>query len=1316
MTIYTPDGINFFEAPVTKEAIIKCVLMGDYYVELPFKLTEQKDFRRGCYILYQGRKFEIMSNVRPEFDNKTGGYKYALRFEAQQNHMKRRKVFWLRGKNAETCFHDTTTLEDFGTLIAANMNLLLGGENWKMAAVPEDLAKVTKLVSFNGDYCWDAINTIAQTFGCEWWTVENGNEVWLYFGKLEFGSPERFERSKAVNSIPTKKGNDSNYGTRFFIFGSTRNLPENYNKTEQGGVTNHVSEVRLHLPNGLQYVDAWENLAPEDVVEQVAFFEDVFPKNTETVTSIETIKRKVENSEDKDRTFDAYIMYCTNTPFIPSDIYPGETLRCRFTSGSLNGREFDLAIIKDDDGHTIINPEKWKPEDGFNKKFEIIADTEQVGEEGIITIPNETLHPGPGDTFILTGVKLPQERIAEAEQELLRLGKTWARKNSSDTDIYDCPTNPSYCHRNNKNYELGQKVLLIDDRFGKEGRISRIQGFEKKLWHEYEATYTVGDNMSYSRLGNIETSITESAYAERIGVVSGVGVYLIRSKYDTTAPTDYNVYSAAAIEALFLNKIKGGTVSGKVRFTKDLTVDTSILSKDYHSGEFTGTGYKLGLDAHGNSVLEVDKAIIRKEAIFNETVINQVSFRLGETVFSNGGCEITAVEELDDTYRCYYDNKEGRRYSGFEAGDQARCQRYDAGSKDVVKYYWRLVTAVGANYIELSKTDFDGTGIPAAGDNVVHFGNRDNTARQSAIVINPLDGGAVEIYSGVGSYSLSEKNRIGMGTNPATGEAYLYGHGNLYFGDQDMIDPESTWITFQKKEGSDRKKLYIKGNIEMGADSSGLSKLPEFQQLQESADAAADAANKVADKINELEIGGLNLMDGSTLVRRPDNWKINTTTTIFVHFQGYDCMLTTTKENVVGAGVFGLIHDEEFDAGEIFTFSVWAYSTVKDANIWLGYEFGDVKPFIKIPEANKWVRIFLTLPIPHENRNTVVYNMTPNSTIAFRNVKAERGNIATTWSLSLVDQQAISGLQFIKQIFPNGLINNIATVSQLLAVRNSMDTNANIVAGIYGGGVKELEDNGFKHNVYGKLMIFAGAENIDKVGQAKTRIYEDGTLITNKLIATDADITGKITATSGSIGGFIIGTDSIESSKNTSDGIPILTIGANGLSCVLGLNTKMEAPYIGTKDDISYDYYSLKITNNMPIMRTTGLIAGIFISAPADIYDKRHALFIEQGHICGFRLRTRRITGAETISTMDSVILCWNATMTLPSNPEDGQIYFIKQMNNGAVTVKVGATGHYINDGRTNKKTSWRWDEGVIVMLIWDATNKTWQAGYTNRN
>lgn len=277
MTIYTPEGTPFCEAPVTQEAIVKCELMGDYYIELPFELTPARHFPRGTYLLYRGCKFEIMSDVRPEFDNKSGGYKYTLRFEAQQGHMKRRKLFWLKSAHAEATFHDTTFLADFGNLIADNMNRFLGGENWKVAAVPDDLAGMVKLVSFNGDYCWDALNTIAQTFECEWWTVENGAEVWIYFGKLEFGTPERLERGGVVASIPARKGDHSNYGTRFYIFGSTRNIPQDYNPIQQEGFTGHVSETRLHLPDGMPYIDARDNLTQAEIVEQVAFFEDVYP-------------------------------------------------------------------------------------------------------------------------------------------------------------------------------------------------------------------------------------------------------------------------------------------------------------------------------------------------------------------------------------------------------------------------------------------------------------------------------------------------------------------------------------------------------------------------------------------------------------------------------------------------------------------------------------------------------------------------------------------------------------------------------------------------------------------------------------------------------------------------------------------------------------------------------------------------------------------------------------------------------------------------------------------------------------------------------
>ncbi len=848
MTIYDTSGEVILDAPVTTDAVIRYVLMGDYYIGLPFNLLEPADFPRGSYVMYKGRKFEIMSNVRPEFDDTTGGYKYSLQFWAQQNHMKRRKCKWLQGQNPETTFHDTTDLASFGNLIADNMNAFLGGKNWKVAAVPEEFAEVTKLVSFDRDSCWDAINTIAETFDVEWWTVENGAEVWIYFGKLEFGTPEVFKRGDVVTSIPAKKGDDANYGTRFFVFGSTRNLTADYGQAPQGGTTNHVSEVRLRLPNGQEYIDARENLKPADVVEQVAYFEDIYPKNTDTVTSVD---RSQDRQTSNGTKYKARIIYAKDAPFVPTDLIEGETLQAVITSGPLSGRTFDIQL-----GDRFQDPDAWDPErNPFDRKFEIVADIEDAGDGEELIIPNDSLDIDVGDTFVLTGVKLPDERIKEAEQELLKAGKAWAVKNSSDTDVYDCPTNPVYCQQHDKNYDPGQKVLLQDPRFGASGRQSRIQGFEKKLYNEYIATYTVGDNTSYSRLAVIEKDIEESAYAERIGVVNGVGIYLIRSKYDTTLPTDYNAYSALAVETLFLNKRKGGTVLGSTTFDKDITIGGSVVSKDFRQGDFSGSGYGAYRDENGNAVVEADIMIVRKEAIFNEAVINQVTFRVGATVFSNGGCEITRVEELETAFRCYYDNKEGRRYSGLTTGDQVRCQRYDPTQHTIIKYYWRLVTAVGEDYVELSKSDADGSASPEAGDEIAQFGNRSDITRQSAIVINPLDGGSVEVYARIDAYSLSEKNYVGMGVNPQTGEAYMYAYGDMFFGDRDLADPNASWITYQKKEGEERRKLRIKADVTFGADSSGLGNLSEFKAQQQQIDDARKEAEEAKKEVAGIQIG-----------------------------------------------------------------------------------------------------------------------------------------------------------------------------------------------------------------------------------------------------------------------------------------------------------------------------------------------------------------------------------------------------------------------------------------------------------------------------
>lgn len=620
MIIYSPTGTEILDAPVTKEAIIKYVLMGDYYIELPFNLLEPTTFARGSYITYKGRKFEIMSTVRPEFDNKTGGYKYTLKFEAQQNHMKRFVCFWLGGDNPEAVFHNTTDLESFAALIVANMNKQLGGENWQVGTITVDNPKATKLVSFNGDKCWDILNTIAETFETEWWTEENGNLVSLCFGKLDFGSPEEFKQGNVVKNIPAKKGDDSSYGTRFYVFGSTRNLTSDYGQAPQGGETNHVSEIRLRLPDGQRYIDAISGISGSDIVEQVVFFDDIYPKNTETVTSIETVDREIiEGQTDK-----AYVMYCKDTPFLPSDMIEGETLGATFTSGSLMGRDFELSIN--------YKPETWKPEDGFDKKFEIIAQVETSGESQLI-IPNESLHPEPGDTFVITGVKLPKERIDEAEKELLKAGESYAAKHSSDTDVYDCETNPVYCQENKKNYDAGQAVHLVDPRFGESGRLSRIQGYEKKLYNEYIATYTVGDNTAYSRIGNIESEVKANLYAQRIGVTeSGASIYLI-TRYDSTAAADYNTYSAKRALWEFANKQFPDTFKGRMTF------DDGAQFGNFASGM---TGFGGMIDKKGDA--EMQNLKLRGFLEVPELRYNRVEISMGDTWYAPSTGIIESVD------------------------------------------------------------------------------------------------------------------------------------------------------------------------------------------------------------------------------------------------------------------------------------------------------------------------------------------------------------------------------------------------------------------------------------------------------------------------------------------------------------------------------------------------------------------------------------------------------------------------------------------------------------------------------------------------
>ena len=107
------------------------------------------------------------------------------------------------------------------------------------------------------------------------------------------------------------------------------------------------------------------------------------------------------------------------------------------------------------------------------------------------------------------------------------------------------------------------------------------------------------------------------------------------------------------------------------------------------------------------------------------------------------------------------------------------------------------------------------------------------------------------------------------------------------------------------------------------------------------------------------------------------------------------------------------------------------------------------------------------------------------------------------------------------------------------------------------------------------------------------------------------------------------------------------------------------------------------------------------------ITSGNHALYLAKGDICGFRLRTRRIAKSTTLSTMDSIIIAIrDITLTMPSSPEDGQMYFIR---NTGYTVTIDGGGNKVLWGISGgTSTSQQSGKEETIIAIWDNHNKTW--------
>ena len=189
--------------------------------------------------------------------------------------------------------------------------------------------------------------------------------------------------------------------------------------------------------------------------------------------------------------------------------------------------------------------------------------------------------------------------------------------------------------------------------------------------------------------------------------------------------------------------------------------------EDFMSG-FAGHGWKLWEYMTGKWKLEIDTIVVRETMIIFEMLISKIRAMIGAQTISRGHGKVKSARISDDgtEYLIVLEDED----MSIVAHDFVRCQTFVG---DKTKLYHVEVDSVDVEtktlHILLSEFDKDESGNilypPAAGDELVQFGNSQNKARQSAIYMHADETGqpAIDVMFDVNSKNWDGKVKVRMG-------------------------------------------------------------------------------------------------------------------------------------------------------------------------------------------------------------------------------------------------------------------------------------------------------------------------------------------------------------------------------------------------------------------------------------------------------------------------------------------------------------------------------------------------------------------------
>lgn len=1005
------------------------------------------------FVEFRGEKYYIDQVPTSSKDNKSIMYKHELQFVSERIVLE--NVYFMDVVTAgEDTYHSNSTSVKF----MGDINEFVGRLNASMAksgigysiVIDEDITSESKLVSLDSVYLAEALQSIYTIYELPYYFV--GKVCHIGYTENVISTP--FEYKKGLVSI---KKTNANYKTvnRVTGVGSSDNIPFYYpNDDEKGTIerTQNLMPSIYRQTNGAErFYNALNDTYKIPGTNDYYFFKNTYSskKVKEIKVDFSDIKPTIENvtnasgqlfgeiadiafdDNDSDELgtgegnniFNGTDEYVHSYFYIKLHIYNGDygfnlfeqgleggTAVINMTTGNCAACEFEIGVTyKDNEPGRAFNPVLVDssgnlPAGDFEQK--VTSQTSQYIESqqntstnevwiavkkdnttfGVV-MPNATNNykPSVGDKFVITGIKMPKSLVLAAEKRLDEALIKYMSENNDDKFSFSVSFSRVFLAENSMLAGLLNENSRIYIKYNDKEYFMYVNSFTCKADKNclYDISVELTDKLS-ANVSALRSTITEIAgdiIGERMGVSLNVSDILGR------------------ISRYFISKINNDTANGLITFLKGL-----LIGKN-------GSG--ITVLENGMSQAVVDYLYVKVKAVFDELEVKKKTYVGGEQVISHAGMKCNRVDELDDVYRCYFKEEEDgiEIENQFTPGSLAIAQECNikTGISQHVgnRYYWRLVTAVGENYIDLSKTVCDPNvenDVPVAGDDIVGLGHKTDITRQAAIILSSVNevSPSIIMYQGINDFTLTGKDVISFDFDKSTGKARMKVYGDTYIGDKDR----TTYMEYTQDKGVDIKGMF---HIEKG--STGWKNM---EGLPDEIQAAADLAQEAKDAIDNAAVGSVNLLRNSGFTGDYETEDLSAATELSADTELFSKQLeywtgvaTVSADSDAGSGysaaIGSLSQSVSLIKGESYVISYKAKGTSVSVSC------GSFS--VSQPLTSSYQRYTHKITF----NGSGIFLISGTATVC--DLQLERGTIATDWKPSILDNdKSMAGFQAINYI------------------------------------------------------------------------------------------------------------------------------------------------------------------------------------------------------------------------------------------------------------------------------------------------------------